>query len=225
MAEATSSRFGRDSAEFGRGLGFFDAVYGFALTLLIANVDAPSADQWQNIDTLLDSGLGSQLLGFVISFAVIAVFWRSNYGLLAQLNGVDGAVVSANIVAVGLVVFIPFTTQGISDSDVNDLPLPTVVYAINIMLAILAQMAMFEVARRRGLVAIDDTPAVRWATRVGALSTVIVFAISIPVAFLVDATAAKYVWLALVVIGPLVGRWSNSVVERARQTQSANVPQ
>lgn len=209
--------FHRGSAEFDRGLGFFDVVYGFAITLLVVNIDPPPAERWRNVHTLLDDGLGNQLLGFLISFIVIAAFWRRNYQLMARIGAVDGGVIVANIVSAGLVVFLPFTTKGISDSELSALPLPTALYATNIALAVLSQMAMFEVARRKGFVIDDDPRAGRWATRMDGLTSVAVFAVSIPVAFLVSADSAKLVWLALVVVGPITGVWSSRVVERTRQ--------
>src|SRR5690606_9997728 len=104
----THSFFGREGAEFGRGLGFLDAIYGFAITLLVANIDLPPSDAWRDASALLDSGIGTQLLGFLISFVVIALFWRNNTALLAGFRGIDGAVIAANLVLACLIVLIPF---------------------------------------------------------------------------------------------------------------------
>jgi uncharacterized membrane protein len=204
--------------EFGRGLSFFDAIYGFAITLLIANLDPPPESAWTSLDALLSGGFGSQLLGFVISFVVIVVFWRNNVDLMRRLSSMDSATVTANVVTVGLIVFIPFTTQGISDPATSDLPLPTALYAVNISAAILTQIIMFELARRRGLVAEPESPT---AVRMGiatALLTPVVFLASIPVAYLISADVAKYCWLSLVVIGPLAGRVANDRIRKARVT-------
>lgn len=207
--------FHRESAEFDRGLGFFDAIYGFALTLLIANLDVPGPEGWASIPALLSGGLGSQLLGFVISFIVIAVFWKANYDLIGRFAGVNGIVIVWNLVTAGLIVFIPFTTQGMSNSETEALPLPNALYAINIALAILSQMAMFEAARRNGLVADEPPRAGLWAQRADSLAKVAVFAASVPVAFLAGGEWAKYTWMTLIVIGPLTGLWSDRVVRAA----------
>ena len=61
-------RFVREGAEFGRGLGFFDAIFGFAITLLVVNIEPPPAEAWASLSTLLDHGFGTKLLGFAISF-------------------------------------------------------------------------------------------------------------------------------------------------------------
>lgn len=50
--------------------------------------------------------------------------------------------------AAGLVIFIPFTTQGMSDPTTAELPLPTALYAVNMALEMLAQSAITVIARR-----------------------------------------------------------------------------
>lgn len=201
--------FQRDHSEFDRGLSFFDAVFGFALTLLIANVDLPPAEAWESVGSLLDHGLGDQLVGFLISFIVIAVFWKVNYDLVGTFRGLTDAVIIANIVIVVLIVFIPFTTQGISDAEVSDMPLATVLYAVNVALAIVAQSVMFEIGRAQGLVVDDDPVGARWPGRVDVAAKVLVFAASIPVALLAGADWGRLSWLLLLVVAPAVGIWAN----------------
>ncbi len=194
-----------DSPEFGRGISFFDAIYGFAVTLLVANVDAPSPEAWRSLDALSDSGVLTQLVGLALSFTVIAVFWRINVRLMRKLTGMDGITTFMNLVAVGLVILIPFTTQGISDPDSAHLALPTAVYAINIALVALAQVGMFQVARSRGLERVPMSRYENGLTLVDALVTPTVFLLSVPVALLVGADAAKWTWAVLLVLGPLSG--------------------
>lgn len=211
------SLYRRETAEFDRGLAFFDAIYGFSLTLLIANIDVPSPRAWRSLSALLAHGVGIQLLGFLISFVVIVAFWYNNHDLVARLIGLDSKVIMVNIVIAGLVIFIPFTTQGISDPATADLPLPTALYAVNLSLAILSQVVMFELARRHGLVAVPDPPPARRARLVDSLLKPVVFLGSIPVAYLVGGNAAKWCWLALAVVSPISGRISDRKIEQARR--------
>lgn len=111
-ATGTAHRYERDSVEFARTFAFLDAVYAIALTLLVVNLDPPEAAAWQSLSTLLASGLGWQLLGFGISFAVIAVFWRANHRIVAGFNAITPATITANLVAIAFVVLVPFSTQG-----------------------------------------------------------------------------------------------------------------
>ena len=194
-----------DSSEFGRSISFLDAVYGFAATLLIANVDAPPAEAWTSLDALSRSGAPAQALGFALSFTVIAVFWRVNVRLLRRLRGLDGVTVFVNLVGAALVVLIAFTTQGISDPATADLPLPTAFYAANIVLVALCQVVMYQLARARGL---ELTPSSRRDNVIDtadALVTPLVFLVSIPIALAFGATAGKLTWAVALVLGPLSG--------------------
>jgi uncharacterized membrane protein len=200
-----------ESLEFGRGVSFFDAIYGFAVTLLIANVDAPPPEIWGSMATLAASGVPAQLLGFALSFTVIAVFWRLNVRLMRRLAGLDGPTTVLNLTAAALVILIAFTTQGISDPDSTELSLPTAFYALNIALVALAQIVMYQVARARGLERVRSTARMNRLQLMDALVTPLIFLLSIPIALFVDATTAKWSWALLLVIAPLTGR----LVERA----------
>lgn len=209
--------FAREGNEFGRGVGFFDAIYGFAITLLVANLDLPPAEAWQSVSTLFDSPFGEQLLAFAISFVVIAVFWKSNTNLLSRFRAIDSPVIAANLVGAGFVVLIPFSTQGISEDPFGALPLPTALYAVNVSLVILAHQLIFEIGCARGLLVDRVTPRARWAARVDVLAQVAVFVASIPIAFLLDSSWARTTWAALIVISPLTGRWSERVSAEERE--------
>ncbi|MGO2682809.1 TMEM175 family protein [Microbacterium sp.] len=194
-----------ESMPFSRGVSLFDAVYGFAMTLLIANIDPPPAAAWESIDALLASGAGTQLLGFALSFVVIAVVWRANVRLMRRLSGMDGPVTALNLLATALVILIAFTTQGISDPVTTEMPVPTALYAINIAAVSLTQTIMYQVARARGLEVPPRPDRQNRLEALGALVTPVVFLASVPVALYVDADTAKLSWLILIVLNPLVG--------------------
>jgi uncharacterized membrane protein len=203
-----STAYGRDSVEFSRAVAFFDAVYAFAVTLLVVNLDPPEASDWTSLSKLLGSGLEWQLLGFTISFIVIAVFWRVNHGLVAQFTGLDSATIVANLVATAFVVLIPFTTQGVSDYDTSSEPLATALYSVNISCAVLAQSAMYYVARAKGLIAHPIPARAEWVQLANTLTTPLVFLASIPIGYAYGANAARWTWALLFIIGPVSGRLS-----------------
>ncbi len=208
-------RFGREGSEFGRGLGFFDAIYGFAITLLVTNIDVPPAEAWNSLPELFEHGIGSQLLGFAISFIVIAVFWRNNTELLGRFRAMDGPVITANLVTAAFVVMIPFTTQGISDPEVNGYPLPTALYALNVALVILSHTMMLEIGRSHGLLDEDVPKSAVWTTRVDVGAQIAVFLVSIPVAYLFGANWGQLTWVLLFVVARITGKWSARVAQRA----------
>lgn len=205
----------RKSNEFGRGISFLDAIYGFAATLLIANVDAPPAEAWTSLQALGESSVPAQTLGFALSFTVIAVFWRVNVRLIRRLRGLDGVTISINLLATGLVILIAYTTQGISDPATADLPLPTAFYAANIALVALCQTAMFQVARVRDLERVPTSARHNVLDMSGALVTPVIFLVSIPIALTWGATAGKLTWAVTLVLGPLVGILAAQAIRRS----------
>lgn len=202
MAADRRGVFERDTSEFDRALAFVDAIFGFSVTLLVTTLDVPPATAWQSLSSLLGSGLGDQLLAFVISFAVVAGFWRSNHRLIATFNALDGPTLRLLIYLVGLVIFIPFTTRAISDPNPAHLPLPTALYAANVAAVVLVSVALSVLARRRGLTDTADQPLFGQIS--GALLVAVVFLGSIPVAYRFGPDNAKWCWLALVVLAPLL---------------------
>lgn len=205
--KTTEPIYVKESSGYDRALGFFDAIYGFSATLLIANVETPSASAWQSVDALLSHGMASDLIGFLISFAVIGVFWRTNHRLLNQVEAFDSALISLNMLIAGMVVFIPFSTRAMSDHQTADLPLPTALYAMNIVAIVVVQLSMQEIGIRRGRIIPDDEYG-KIPTLIDNLVVPVVFLISIPVAYAVDGIAAKYVWIIAAVLTPITGLWA-----------------
>lgn len=214
LSTTRATRYERESVEFARAFTFLDAVYAFALTLLVVNVDPPEPAAWSDLDALLASGLGAQLLGFAVSFVVIAVFWRVNHRIVGGLQAVTPSVLTANLVAIAFVVLIPFTTQGISDQATADEPLAIALYAIDISAAVVAQSSVALLAQRDGVVR-HPLPRRALAVRLAdTMTTPAVFLASIPVAYLADAAWARVVWLSLIIIGPVSGRIADRRIAR-----------
>jgi uncharacterized membrane protein len=72
---STWPRYSRDQGEFDRAIGFVDATFALALTLLVTtlNVDDPRV-AFSSVGALYDA-LGDQFLAFALAFAVIAKYW------------------------------------------------------------------------------------------------------------------------------------------------------
>ena len=208
--------FDRNTMEFGRGISFFDAIYGFAITLLVTNIDLPPASSWVSISTLLDSRLQSQLLGFLLSFVVIAVFWRVNFRLMGSVTLMSPRLISWNIVAAFFVILIPFTTQGTSDPGTADLRLPTALYALNIALASLSQTAVYLSARKHGLTQAEaDKGKLGLGQLLLFLPVPAVFLASIPVTLLAGPIPGRLVWATLFVISPITGKFVTTALTPA----------
>ncbi len=221
MSEQPAGTYTRESVEFARAFTFFDAVYAFALTLLVVNLDPPEASDWKSLGSWFD-GIGWQLFGFAVSFVVIAVFWRTNHRIGSGFSGMSPGTITANLVALAFVVLIPFSTQGISDPGSSDEPLAIAVYSMNIAAAVLTQSAVFAVARRGGLIQHPLPSAAYRAQFVDTLSTPPrCSSRRSPVAYLVNVEAARWVWASLLVIGPVSGQIAIRRVKKIMQEDAS----
>ena len=71
----SSSRYSRDQSEFDRAIGFVDATFALALTLLVTTLDVGDPAAAFTSLGALDDAVGQQFIAFAIAFAVIASYW------------------------------------------------------------------------------------------------------------------------------------------------------
>jgi uncharacterized membrane protein len=201
-------RYERDDHEFGRAIGFLDATYALALTLLVTTLDiadAPSA--WDGLRAFGDA-LGAQFFAFAISFTVIASYWLAHHRLVRTLAAIDQPTIIANLVLVASIVIIPFSTSSVGDPSVDDLPLPTALLAVNIAVASALHTLVYTLAYRRQLFLVKPSPSeLRGAIVIGLTPAAVVLA-SVPIAYLASPVIAQLCWLSLVVIRPVVRLWA-----------------
>ena len=203
----------RESVEFIRAMTLMDAIFGFALTLLVVDLEVPPPAEWQSLHTLLSGGIGERLVAFLISFLVIAGMWVLNHQALSMFHALDAPTVRICVYLVALVIFVPFTTRAVSAPDPYKYPLPTAVFAVNVASIALATVALMLVGRARGL---TEKPLPRTDLIVHSLAVVAVFLISIPIAYRFGPNAAQWSWLSLALIGPAV-----SFLSRRRTSRTA----
>jgi uncharacterized membrane protein len=206
-------RYSRDASEFDRVIAFVDATFAVALTLLITTLevdDKPSS--FTSLSALADAA-GPQFIAFVIAFAVIAYYWLLNHRMVATFVAIDTPTIVAHLFLIALIVLLPFSTASVGDPDVADLPLPTVLMAVNIAAVTALHTMVWVVARRGGL--LDHTPSAgEWRERmIDGLAPAAVFLASVPVAYLVSPGVARLSWLSLLAINPGVG----ALAARARR--------
>ena len=118
------ARYQREDQEFGRAIGFFDATYALALTLLVTTLEIPEpSSAWEGLPALWDA-VGPQFLAFGISFAVIASYWLAHHRLVRTLDAVDQLTIIANLLLIASIVIIPFSTNAVGDPGVEEPPAP-----------------------------------------------------------------------------------------------------
>jgi uncharacterized membrane protein len=118
---------------------FNDAVVAIAITLLVLPLtDEASNIGSQNIDAFV-KGLGDEFFGFVLSFVVIASFWRAQHATLENLRGHNDRLVSSTLLWMFAIIFLPFPTALLSTAHGQD----PIVYGLYIGTMLVASIAMW----------------------------------------------------------------------------------
>ncbi len=112
------------TAENNQGLGkqrieaLSDAIFAFAMTLLVLDVKIPRvavalATEEFLVRMLLD--LWPKFLTFVMSFVILSVFWVAHHGYSHFLKRTDRFFLWINLLFLLVVVFVPFSTDFLGD--------------------------------------------------------------------------------------------------------------
>jgi uncharacterized membrane protein len=185
--------------ELERVNAFSDGVFAIAITLLVLNVEIPDVPGDELGSAL--KALWSDLIAYMIGFAVIGLFWFGHHRLFSRLERSDGRLVLVNMVLLGLIGVMPFTTGLLGRYDE---PIAVALYAANVGIATVVDGCIHVVAQVDGLegegVEHDAHTLVLTAVRAG------IFLASIPLAYLVSTDVAQYLWLLLIGI-VFIRRW------------------
>jgi uncharacterized membrane protein len=167
---------------------------------LVLNIDVPrlSGDASQVLsDKLL--ALWPDLFSYALGFAVIGRFWIVHHRVLGLLRAVDGRFMALNLLFLGFVALIPFTSELLARYGRE--PVAVMWYAAVIALASFTSWGMTNYAKRRGLVKPAAIESARPFGTVQALVIPGVFLTSIPVA-LFSTVLAEALWIATFVFHP-----------------------
>lgn len=191
--------------EFDRVLFFSDAVFAIAITLLAVELHVPStAAKIKTTDELYHDKFS--LIGFGISFAVIALFWLGHHGMFRYITAFDRPLIALNLVFLGTIAFLPYPTAVLSAHSLKH-PGAVIFYAICTCAAGLGESAIWLYATRRGSGLTDSSvDGVRLPYTLRIIRVPIVFAISIPIA-IVAPVGAPYIWILIFITGLAINRF------------------
>ncbi len=175
-------------------LFFSDAVIAITITLLMLEIRLP-VEANELSDRELLSALVSVwplVLGYVVSFLVIATFWISHHRKFHHIARTTGTLVWLNFLFLLTIGLIPFATDVLTH---NAGTTGTVLYAAVMTLAAVVLIGLWLYAGAAGLTVLDARA--RWKNTFPTLLSALIFAASIPVAFYWP-DAAKYCWLLII---------------------------
>ncbi|HEX6293861.1 MAG TPA: TMEM175 family protein [Nitrososphaeraceae archaeon] len=183
-----------------RVISFSDAVFAFAITLMALSIDIPDLPTHMTQSELLDKlyDLYPQFESYVISFAVIAIFWVSYHQVFNHIKGSHITMVYLNLLFLLLITLLSLSTSLVINYGTYQIPY--IIYCfIVIMTSSLLATIWWHATRNKRLVDKTLHPFFIKGILVNLMSIPIVFTISIIISF-VNLDIAQYFWL---IIAPL----------------------
>ena len=111
---------------------FTDAVFAIAITLLVIEIKAPHIREGMTTGEIARQLLSliPQFIGFIISFFVIAIYWRSHHRLFGATKDYDDKLIWLNFLFLFTIILMPFSSAYYSEQ--TEYALPFYFYCINI---------------------------------------------------------------------------------------------
>ena len=181
-------------------ISFSDAVFAFAITLMALSIDIPDLPTHLTQSELLDKlyGLYPQFESYIISFAVIAIFWVSYHQVFNHIKGSHITMVYLNLLFLLLITLLSLSTSLVINYGTYQIPY--VIYCfIVIMTSSLLATIWWHATKNKSLIDKNLHPFFIKGILVNLMSIPIVFIISIIISF-INLDIAQYFWL---VIAPL----------------------
>ena len=180
--------------DLSRIFAFTDGVFAIAITLLILQIDVPTA---ATSNSTLWSALGDEsanIVAFVVSFAVIGMYWIGSHRFMRTVVEYDRGLMLLTLVYLFFIVIIPFTSQLMGEYG-SDAPISVVIYIINLMMVSVVSALM----ERHVLKAKLGKPEYDWDTALSVRSSLLtagIMVVTIPLAFIFGTWCLLF-WLLL----------------------------
>src|SRR5215468_9602582 len=133
--------------EYDRVLFFSDAVFAIAITLLVVDIRVPDLTSGVVDASRALHDARYKILGFVISFLVIGLFWMGHHRLFRYITALDRPLIFLNLLFLGTIAFLPYPTALLFVSSTSQVA-ATVFYAACVAGAGLAELAVWVYAIR-----------------------------------------------------------------------------
>lgn len=173
---------------------FSDGVIAIIITIMVLELKVPAGD---SIDALRP--LAPVMLGYVLSFFYVGIFWNNHHHLLQSVQRIDGRVLWANLHLLFWLSLIPFVTGWMGQTGFAQLPVAS--YGITLLMAGIAYRVLTKAMLR------VEGPDSLLARAVGAdrkgLLSLVLYAVAVPLCFSNRwAALAIYVGVAVIWVIP-----------------------
>jgi uncharacterized membrane protein len=185
-------------------ISFSDAVFAFAITFMALSIDIPDLPtdltQSELLDKLYD--LYPQFESYIISFAVIAIFWVSYHQVFNHIKGSHIVMVYLNLLFLLLITLLSLSTSLVINY--GDYHIPYVIYSfIVILTSSLLTLIWWHATKDKLLIDKNLHPLYIKGVMLTLLSIPLVFTVSIFISF-INLDIAEIFWLVMVPINIII---------------------
>jgi uncharacterized membrane protein len=188
-----------------------------AITLLALGLPAVTGTTNRQV---LDSLRGNvnAYLPFLISFVVIAGYWRVHHRMYQYVVRLDSRLITINMVWLLMIICTPYVTRVLSDGSEFS-PVRFSLYALIQVITILTFVVMRRHIRDHDLVRPGATTTMTAGYDASFLAVAAAFAISIPIAFVAKTQWTYLVWVGAGFAGRAARRRNEARERRARSSR------
>jgi len=181
-------------------ISFSDAVFAFAITLMALSIELPdlpsNLTQAELLDKLYD--LFPQFESYIISFAVIALFWVSYHQVFNHIKGSHIVMVYLNLLFLLLITLLSLSTSLVINY--GNYHIPYVIYSfIVILTSSLLTLIWWHATKDKLLIDKNLHPLYIKGVMLTLVSIPLVFTVSIFISF-INLDIAEIFWLVMVPI-------------------------
>ena len=186
-------------------VSFSEAIFAFAITIMTLSIDIPNLPTNLTQAELLKElyGLSPQFESYIISFAVIAIFWVSYHQVFNHIKGSHLTMVYLNLVFLLLITLLSLSTSLVINYGTYQIPY--IIYCIIVIMTSLLLALIWWYAKKHKYLDINLHPFFIKGIFLQLISVPIVFTISIIISF-VNLDIAHYFWLLIVPLYTVIRR-------------------
>ena len=120
---------------------FTDGVLAIIVTIMVLELRPPEGTSLQDV-----AQLWPVFLSYVLSFIYVGIYWNNHHHFFQLVEGVNGAMLWANLHLLFWISLIPFATAWMGEHEFA--PTPTALYGLSLLMAALAWLLLQRVILR-----------------------------------------------------------------------------
>ena len=203
MSQSTTSGLSKHRIE-----ALTDGIYAVAMTLLVIELRLPAHDSIATEAALINAvgHLFPKFVAWIISFLVLSLFWLGHHRMFQIVRHVDGKLVGLNIVQLGLVSLMPFSSA--LSGEFGATLFSQVFYSINMaLLSVFALLIARYIHRHPELCVTPMTEGAYRGAQVRVGGLIVISAVAVAIAMVIPgAGAGNMAFMLMMVIMPISRR-------------------